>query len=369
MDGGLVQDQLAQALFQGSQGDQAVGERHADVALYGGIRQIPLKAGNGQFHGQEGEYGVCHAQVALGILEIDGVHLVRHGRGTHLVLVDFLAEILHGNIGPDVAAKVNQDGVDAPQAVEQGSQVVVVLDLGGGEGPVQAQRGYESVAESNPVDIRISHLVGVHVARSAAELGGIRQAGKLAKLLFEPHHEDLEFLAHAGRGSRLAVCLGQHRDVLPGFCIGLENVQNFLQHRQIDLFHGFLEHQWLGGVVDVLRGQAEVDELAEPLQAHLLQLLLDEVFHGFYVVVGHLFNVLYPLGLVRGHVPVNGAQVFETGAVEVFQLGQGNAAQGDEVFDFHPHAVADKGKLAEIRSQDLGLGCIAAVDGGDGKKG
>ncbi len=55
------------------------------------------------------------------------VYLVRHGRAADLLLGDFLLEVLERDVGPHVAAEIDQDHVDALDGVEQGGEVVVVL--------------------------------------------------------------------------------------------------------------------------------------------------------------------------------------------------------------------------------------------------
>ena len=59
--------------------------------------------------------------------------------------------------------------------------------------------------------------------------------------------------------------LSEHRDVLPLLGIVVELFYQFLQERVIDILQGFLDAQGDAGVVDVLRGQSEVDELLEAL--------------------------------------------------------------------------------------------------------
>ena len=56
-----------------------------------------------------GEQGVGDAEVALGVLEVDGVDLVGHGRGPDLAAGHALAEVAERNVGPDVAAEVDED--------------------------------------------------------------------------------------------------------------------------------------------------------------------------------------------------------------------------------------------------------------------
>ena len=59
-------------------------ERHADVAQHGRIGEVALPARDRQLLRQVAQQRVGDAQVALGVLEVDRVHLVRHRRGADL---------------------------------------------------------------------------------------------------------------------------------------------------------------------------------------------------------------------------------------------------------------------------------------------
>ena len=85
-----------------------------------------MQARNGELARQVRVDGIGDAEVALRVLVVDGVHLVRHGGGAHLAGLDFLLEVLHGDVLPEVAVKVYHYGVDAFQGVEESRQVVVV---------------------------------------------------------------------------------------------------------------------------------------------------------------------------------------------------------------------------------------------------
>lgn len=47
-----------------------------------------------------------------------------------------------------------------------------MLDLGGRERTLQAQRRYEIIAEGYPVNVRVCDFVRIHIAGGAAEFGG-----------------------------------------------------------------------------------------------------------------------------------------------------------------------------------------------------
>ncbi len=101
------------------------------VAADRGVGEVALQTGDGEFMAEVFEDGIGQTEVAFGILEIDGVHLVGHGRRPHLACLDLLFEILHGDVGPHIATEINEDNIDAFAVVEIGRHVVVVLNLGG----------------------------------------------------------------------------------------------------------------------------------------------------------------------------------------------------------------------------------------------
>ena len=56
---------------------------------------------------------------------------MRHGRGTNFTGFDFQFEIIEGNIKPEIAAKINNNGIDTFHAIKSGTNLVVVGDLSG----------------------------------------------------------------------------------------------------------------------------------------------------------------------------------------------------------------------------------------------
>src|SRR5690606_7385586 len=107
-DARRVQLQLADALQACFIGDDAVGEADSEVAQYGGIGQVTLPAGNRQFAGQVLQDGVGYPQVAFGVLEVDRVDLVRHGRGADFAGNGLLLEVAERDVAPDVAVEIDE---------------------------------------------------------------------------------------------------------------------------------------------------------------------------------------------------------------------------------------------------------------------
>lgn len=100
---------------------------------------------------------------SFGVFEVNRVNFMRHGGRTNLTSNGFLFEVVKGDITPDVTVKVDQNGVEARNAIKQFSNVVVRFDLGGVQVPLNTQRGDELFAELMPVNFRVSGDMGVIV--------------------------------------------------------------------------------------------------------------------------------------------------------------------------------------------------------------
>ena len=113
---------------------------------------------------------VRQTQVTLGVFEIDGVNFVRHGGRADFTRDSFLFEMVQRHVTPDIAVKVDQDGVETGDAVKQLGNVVVRLNLRGVRVPLDAQRGDKLFAELMPVNFRVSSDVGIIVTDCTIDL-------------------------------------------------------------------------------------------------------------------------------------------------------------------------------------------------------
>ncbi len=96
-----------------------------------------------------------------------------HGTAAHLASLDLLAEVLHGDVLPEVAVHVDDDGVYALHGIEDGTEGVVVAYLGGVFLSFESQFiTQELLAELVPIAGGVCHVVGIEVARCTTELGG-----------------------------------------------------------------------------------------------------------------------------------------------------------------------------------------------------
>src|SRR5690606_784150 len=213
--------------------------------------------------------------------------------------------------------------------------------------------------------------VGVVVAHRAVELGEQFHGADLAKLAPQAVGDVGQFLADGGGGGGLAVGAGHHRHRREGDGHVRQGVGDPFGGGEQDLVAAGLQHQPVGGVVDVLGGAGEVDELGDGVELGIGgDAFLDEVLHRLDVVVGGFLDVLDALGVRFAEA---GGDVVEQGVgrgAEGRHLG--DAGMGGETLqpaDLDDHPVFDQAKLTENLPKRRGLGAVAAVDGGNGGEG
>src|SRR5690554_2161643 len=368
---GRVDFQLAQAFQGGFVGNQAVGETNTQVAQYGRVGQVTLPAGNRQLGRQVAEDGVGDAQVAFGVFEVDGVHLVGHGRGANFAGHRLLLEVTQRDVAPDVPVQVDQDGVEAGNGIIQLGDVVVGLDLGSVRVPVQAQALDEFFGVGGPVYIRIGRQVGVVVAHGAVDLAHDFHFTNLHQLTAQAVNHVGQFLAHGrGRGG-LAMGAGQHR--LFGVFLGQfsQLVDHLFHAWQQAMVQAFAQHQGVGQVVDVFGGAGEVYEFGHCVQlGHVCDLFFDQVFDRFHVVIGGAFDFLDALGIGQAEFADQLVQESVGFGRECRHFGNGGVrGQFLQPADFDGYPVTDQAVFTEDAAKYADFTAVASIDRGNGGQG
>ena len=111
-----------------------------------------------------------------------------------------------------------------------------------------------------------------------------------------------------------------------------------------------------------------MDELLISLQsANGIELLLDEVFDGLDVVVGHSLYVFDALRILLREITVEVAEPVVADR-ESLQLRQGQMNEGNEILHLYADAIADEGVFGEVCSQCGSLASVSSVDGRHGSQ-
>ena len=269
---------------------------------------------------------------------------MRHCRRTHFSCFDFLLEVFHRYVHPEITVEVDDDGVDTFHCIEHSTQVVVVGNL---SSPLFALESefltYKLIAECLPVIFGISDMVCVVVACGSAKLSRDLTSLECVELFLESIHVNHNLFTESCRTGRLSVGLCKHRHVLPLSCVLFQLVYEFNEHRVIDLIKSIFDGEWHTGVVDVLTGKTEMYEFLVLFEiSDLVQLFLYEIFNSLHVVVGYLFDIFHTLCVGFAEVGINLAQGREQIRVETVQLGQRKFAKCDEVFNLYLYAILYK---------------------------
>ena len=105
--------------------------------------------------------------------------------------------------------------------------------------------------------------------------------------------------------------VGQQRNFLPFFRQRGQFGRQLLEQRIVDVVRRIAQARRNRRVVDVLRRQAEVHELAVSAESQLVELPLDQILDGLYVVVGHRLDLLHAPGVGVREIEVERPQRFE----------------------------------------------------------
>ena len=313
---------------------------------------------------------IGHADIALGIFEVNRIDLVRHGRGSNLAGLESLPEKTQRDIAPDVAIQIQHHGVGAGQGIEHLGQRIMRFDLNGVGVELQPECLDKALGERLPVECRIGHQMGVVVAHSAVDLaqqfhprqgctGALQAIGDIGHLL-----------AQGGRRSGLTVGAREHGNGGLGMRHVAQLLHQRIQRRQQHRVAAIGQRQRPGQVVDVLGGTGKVDELTRG--AHLLDIssaLAQPVFDRLHIMIGLRLDGLDARAIGLGELLHQIAQQRDSGGRERRQLDNRRLGrQGDQPLHLDLHPIAHQPGLAEIGSQGIHLRRIASVKRGDGSQ-
>ena len=168
---------------------------------------------------------------------------MRHGGRTNFARFDFLFEVPQRNVAPNVAVKVDQDGVDAAEGLEEFSHVVVRLDLNGVGVEGQAEADFDEVAAVGfPIDVGIGDHVGVVVADRAVDFAEEFLRLQDFELALQAVHDIGDFFTQCAWCSRLAMRAAHHRDGSQLMRHAGQLLDDFGQLRQQNSLTRFLQH-------------------------------------------------------------------------------------------------------------------------------
>src|SRR6186713_988128 len=307
---------------------------------------------------------VGQPQVAFGILEVYGVHLVRHGRRTDLTGDRALAQVPERDVTPGIAREIDEDGVDAGERVAVLADPVVRLDLRGEFVPGQPLRLDELAAHSRPVDAGQRRDMRVVIADGSIPLGENLDFVEARTRATQPRHHVGEFLAER-RGTRgLAVGARQHCELRMLMCEVAQAFDDFFE-LTCEYGAGCTQHARVGEVVDVFRRAAEMHQFEHGGRgATRGELLAHEVLHGLHIVIDAAFDGFYGRCRVFAgfHREAHGQLFGRFSQRFLEQLGHG-FRQRQQPGGFDAHAFADEAAFRQYGAQWVGAFAVPAVDG------
>ena len=202
----------------------------------------------------------------------------------------------------------------------------------------------------------------VVVADRAVHLGERLHCGEAFARARQPRHHVGDFLAQRRRARRLAMRAGKHRLGGIGVRHLRELVDDAVERGQQHLAARRLQHQRVAGVVDVLAGAGEVDELARRAQFGLaLAAVPEPVLDRLHVVVGRALDILDRLRIGLREAQHEAAQEAARGLGERPELVEAGVRQRDEPLDLDLHPPVHEAELRQQRAQRRDLVLVAPV--------
>ncbi len=294
---------FAESFLEGGKSDQGMGQGNAAVSERSGVCEIALPTGDREFLCEVFKECVGDAQVSFGIFKVDGVDFVGHGGGTDFALDGALAEVAEGDVSPEVTGQIDQDGVGTCDGMEQFGDPVVGFDLRGVGIPCQAKGKHKGFGDLCPVGVWVGDVVRVVIAYSPIDLAVYWGVLDALISVAEAFCKVGDLFSEGGGGGGLSVCARKHRECGVLVCEIGECAVEGLQVREKDVVSGFLEHQGVGEVVDIFGGTGKMQEFLVGMERGLgLEAFFEEVFDGFDIVVGGLFDVFDAKGVLWGEV-------------------------------------------------------------------
>ena len=288
---------------------------------------------------------------------------MRHRRRPNLASDNPLFEVVHGDVGPDIAVQIDEHGVNATQGIAPRGQVIVGFNLRGHRRARQPQDVFHKYpSEGQPINVRIGHMMGIELPRSTSKFCRIRRFGQGCPLTSQSIHKHLKLFPQSHWGGRLTMGTGQHGDFLPLQSETREIVNDGIQQGQNDAFRGSFHGERYCCVVHVLGRQPEMNKLLPCPHTQTLHAVLDKILHRLDVMVGHPFLVLHPLRILVRKIPIDVAKVLDALVREIVQLRHMRCKR-NEILNLHLHAVVNEAKFRHPGRKRFSVAAVPAVDG------
>ena len=295
---------------------------------------------------------------------------MRHGGGTDFAGFGFLLEVTDGDVTPDVAVQIQQDGVRTGKSIEHFCHVVMRFDLNRVRVVHQTQTLFDhGFGETFPVVCRIGRQVRVVVTDCTIHFAEDFYFRDTVCSAAQTCNHVGQFFTQCRRAGWLAVGAGQHRD----FCIQMRQFRQFadqlVQRRQHDFITCRFQHHAVRSVVDVFGGAGEVNEFAGCNQfRRTCYFFFEPVFNGFDVMVGDGFDFFDALCISFRKFADQTVQQCNRIRRERTDFAETGFRQSLQPRHFHFHTVVHETGFGQGAAQSVNFGGVTAVNRGQSRK-
>ena len=288
---------------------------------------------------------------------------MRHCRRTHFSRFDFLLEILHRNVLPEVPVEIYHNRVDTTQSIEQSGEIVIIRNLSGPLLPVYPQPLLQkSIHECRPIDIGISKTMSIEITGSSSELTAHRNRFEQSHLPFQPIAKYPYLFPQTGGRCRLPVSFGKHGNIFPFLGIPVDNSQHIFQHWEITIVQSLFQQKRNRRIINILWSQPEMDKLFISLQMQFVEFLFNKILDSLHIMISNRLYRLHFFGIGLRKIGIYLAQRRKQIRIYPRELRKRQFAQCNEILDFDPYPIPDKCPFRKIKRQIFHLIAIAAID-------
>src|SRR5688572_23496246 len=109
------------------------------------------------------EQSIGDTKIAFSVFKVNRIYFMWHCRRAYFTSFDLLRKIIHGNVLPHVACKIDQYRVDPFEIVALCSKMIVMFDLRSGCATRESYPGNKIVGKFGPCNLWIRNMMGVEI--------------------------------------------------------------------------------------------------------------------------------------------------------------------------------------------------------------
>ena len=142
--------------------------------------------------------------------------------------------------------------------------------------------------------------------------------------------------------------MSHHRNGFPFLGTCIKHVEDLFKHWKVNFCKGIPCSHGESRVIHILGGQAEMNKSGILRKPELLKFFFQEIFNGFDIMVGFLFNLLDPDHISFAELSGDLPQFRENVLADAAELGQWYFAKCDKILDLSYNTVLNDSSFRKV---------------------